>query len=94
MVPFMNKTEFVDLLSKELGQSQVKTSHILNSVLKLIVEVMKENDELKIVGFGTFKAKNCPSVIMRTPSGDMTDVPSKRRVKFTASKVFKDMINT
>ncbi|WP_410519715.1 HU family DNA-binding protein, partial [Candidatus Cyrtobacter comes] len=59
----MNKTEFVDLLSKELGQSQVKTSHIMNSVLKLIVEVMKENDELKIVGFGTFKAKNYPSVI-------------------------------
>ncbi len=89
----MNKTEFINALSKELGKPKTKTSAILASVLDLMTKVMKDHDELKIAGFGTFKAKSYPPSITRTPMGTMTDLPSRRRVRFVVSNTFKKIIN-
>ena len=53
----MNKTEFIEKLSEELGTTKTEASKNFDAVIKCITHVMKDNDELRFTGFGTFKAK-------------------------------------
>jgi nucleoid DNA-binding protein len=53
----MNKTEFIEKLSTELDTSKVEAGKYLDKVFKCIATSMKDNDELRFVGFGSFKAK-------------------------------------
>jgi nucleoid DNA-binding protein len=54
----MNKSKFIEKISKKLDITKTEATKSLNSVITCIEEYMKENDELKFIGFGTFKAKN------------------------------------
>ena len=50
----MNKSEFIEKLSKELDTTKTEASKNFDSVIKCISQSMKDNDELKFIGFGTF----------------------------------------
>lgn len=89
----MNKTEFIDLLSKELNTTKVAAGNVLDGVLKTITHVMKESDELRFVGFGTFKARKTKAREVTTPKGKVVKVSSQRQVKLTIGKTFKDIVN-
>jgi nucleoid DNA-binding protein len=89
----MNKSEFINKLSEELDAPKNKTSDILDAIFKTIAKSMKENDELRFVGFGTFKAKNMPANRIKTPRGIMADVPAQRRVSFSVGSDFKAKVN-
>jgi nucleoid DNA-binding protein len=54
---------------------------------------MKDNDELRFTGFGTFKAKNKEATEVRTPKGTMAKVPAQRRVSFSVGSEFKAIVN-
>ena len=54
----MNKTEFIEKLSKELDTTKTAASKSFDAVIKCIAQAMKDNDELRFTGFGSFKAKN------------------------------------
>ena len=54
---------------------------------------MRDNDELRFTGFGTFKAKQTKATEVRTPKGIMAKVPAKRRVSFSVGSEFKVTVN-
>jgi nucleoid DNA-binding protein len=62
----MNKTEFIEKLSSELDTSKVEAGRYLDKIFKCIATSMKDNDELRFVGFGSFKAKNTEAKEVRT----------------------------
>ena len=43
----MNKTEFIEKLSKELDTTKAEASKNFDAVIKCITHVMKDNDELR-----------------------------------------------
>lgn len=55
---------------------------------------MKANDELRFVGFGTFKAKQTKATEVMTPKGVMAKVQAKRKVSFSAGSEFKAIVNS
>ncbi len=89
----MNKTEFIEKLSKELDTSKVEAGRYLDKIFKCIAASMKDNDELRFVGFGSFKAKNTEAKEVRTPKGTMAKVPAQRRVSFSTGSEFKSIVN-
>ena len=89
----MNKTEFIDILSKELNTTKVEASNALDVVLKTIIHSMKKSDELRFVGFGTFKAKQTKAREVTTPKGQTVKVPAQRQVKLSIGQTFKDVVN-
>ena len=89
----MNKTEFVEKLSKELDISKAEAGRHLDKVFKCIATSMKDNDELKFIGFGSFKAKQTAAKEVRTPKGTMAKVPAQRRVSFSVGSDFKAIVN-
>jgi DNA-binding protein HU-beta len=89
----MNKNEFVEKLSQELDSTKIAASKNLDAVLKCIAQALKEHDELRFVGFGTFKARKTAAKEVKTPKGTMAKVPAQRRVSFSVGKEFKETVN-
>jgi DNA-binding protein HU-beta len=90
----MNKGEFIERLSKELGTTKTEANKNLDILLKCISESLKDNDELKFVGFGTFKAKNSPEKTVKTPKGVLVKVPAQRGVRLSVGSEFKKTVNS
>jgi DNA-binding protein HU-beta len=89
----MNKTEFIEKLSKELGTTKTEANKKFDSVIKCITQAMRDNDELRFIGFGTFKAKQTKAMEIKTPKGTMAKVPVRRRVSFSVGSDFKAIVN-
>ena len=89
----MNKAEFIEKLSKELGTTKTEANKKFDSVIKCITQAMRDNDELRFTGFGTFKAKQTKATEVRTPKGIVAKVPAKRRVSFSVGSEFKSIVN-
>ena len=89
----MNKIEFITKLSEELSTTKTEAAKNFDSVIKCIAESLRENDELRFVGFGTFKAKNTEEKEVKTPRGTMAKVPAQRRVSFSVGSDFKAIVN-
>jgi DNA-binding protein HU-beta len=89
----MNKSEFIEKLSKELDTTKTEASKNFDSVIKCISQSMKDNDELKFIGFGTFKAKQTKAKEVKTPRGTIAKVLAQRRVSFSAGREFKAIVN-
>ena len=51
----MNKTEQIKEISRLTGISSNKTSRIIDSLLKIITESVKEGDKVSLHRFGAFK---------------------------------------
>jgi DNA-binding protein HU-beta len=89
----MNKTDFIVKLSEELGTTKTEAGKNFDAVIKCIAHAMKDNDELRFIGFGSFKAKNKEATEVRTPKGTMAKVPAQRRVSFSVGSEFKAIVN-
>lgn len=89
----MNKAEFIEKLSKELGTTKTEANKKFDSVIKCITQAMRDNDELRFTGFGTFKAKQRKATEVRTPKGIVAKVHAKRRVSFSVGSDFKSIVN-
>lgn len=89
----MNKSEFIDKLSKELSTTKAEANKNLDAMLKCIAQSMKDNDNLKLVGFGTFKAKHYPANKVKTPKGTIVEVPASRRLSFSVGSELKNVVN-
>lgn len=90
----MNKSEFVDLLSKKLDCSKSSTSKTIDAVFECIGEVLQKEKDLRFVGFGTFKVQDSPARKVKTPiSGKVVDVPAKKYVRFSPGEYLKQRVN-
>ena len=89
----MNKTDFIVKLSEGLGTTKTEANKNFEAISKCIAHAMKDNDELRFTGFGTFKAKNKEATEVKTPRGTMAKVPAQRRVSFSVGSEFKATVN-
>lgn len=89
----MNKTDFIVKLSEELDTIKVEAIKTFNISTKCIAHVIKDDNELKFIGFGTFKANNKEETEVRTPKGTMEKVAAQRKVSFSVVSEFKAIVN-
>ena len=87
----MKKTQLVKSLRDELGVSLKLAKEVLDTVLDLIVEGVVKNGEVRLHGFGTFKAskrKAREGVNPQDPSKKIK-IPAMKVVTFKAGSDFK-----
>ena len=53
----MNKNEFVGAVAAKANISQAAAKEAVDAALQVIAEALKDNNDVALVGFGTFKAK-------------------------------------
>ena len=90
----MNKKQLVKSLSNEIQVSQKLAKEVLETVLDLIVEGVVKNGEVRLQGFGKFKAsprKAREGVNPQDPSKKIT-IPAMKIATFKASGEFKEQV--
>ena len=90
----MTKKDLVLQIADRLEITKKDSGKILDNILDIIVEQMILGNEIKLVGFGSFKTVQKPERKCRNPkTGEEIIVGSKKVPKFKFSPNMKNMLN-
>ena len=90
----MNKKQLVAKISSTLGQSKADAERTFDSITTIILDALKNDDTVKIAGFGTYKVAKRKARVGRNPrTGETIQIPASKRPKFSVGKALKDAVN-
>lgn len=85
------KKEFIQAMAEYGGVSQKEARKNLYLFIDTLADVLDSGETVKIMGLGKFKVKETKERIGRNPAtSEPMVLPSRKKVKFTASKVLED----
>ena len=91
----LTKKDLVNLVYMQLGFSKQISENLIEDLLSIILENIKNEKKLKLSKFGTFTIRQKKSRIGRNPKTKETTLISSRNVVlFKPSKEFKEFINS
>ena len=89
----MNKNELVDAVAAETDLRKSDAAKAVDAVFNCISQSLKQGDEVRIVGVGTFAVANRAATEGRNPrTGEKIQIAASKTIKFRAGKGWKDSI--
>lgn len=89
----MNKNDLVASVAEISGLTKADASRAVDGVIKAIAISLKKDEEVRLVGFGTFLVNHRPAGEGRNPrTGEKIKTPASKQPKFRAGKGLKDAI--
>ncbi len=90
----MNKGDMITLVAAKSGVSKKDSKEVVDALIELVGDVLKEGDALQIAGFGTFKVSERAARQGRNPkTGETIQISASRSPSFKAGKALKDKVN-
>ena len=90
----MNKKELVQTIAKEAKVSIEDANKCLDALTKAITHSLAKNDNVTLIGFGTFQVKDRAAREGRNPStGETIQIKASKVPSFKAGKALKDAVN-
>ena len=90
----MNRLELVAKIADKHGLSKAEAARILTTITEEIMDAVKNDDPLTLVGFGTFKKQVRPARTGRNPAtGASIQIPETSVPKFVPGSLFKNAGN-
>ena len=90
----MNKKELVQAIAKEADVTINNAYRCLDALTKAITKSLAKNENVTLVGFGTFQVKDRSAREGRNPkTGETVDIKASRVISFKAGKALKDAVN-
>jgi DNA-binding protein HU-beta len=90
----VNKNDLIGLVAARTGLSKGDATKAVDGVFDALTEALKNGDEVRVVGFGTFTVSHRAASEGRNPrTGDKIEIPASKQPKFKAGKVLKDALN-
>ena len=90
----MNKTELIAAVAEKSELSKKDAEKAVNAVIETIVEAMKADEKVSLVGFGSFETKTRPARKGHNPStGEEIEIEASKAASFKAGKALKDALN-
>ena len=87
----MGKTELVELIAAKAGLSKADAARALDACLEGIVDGLKKEGRVSLVGFGTFETVKKAAREGKNPAtGEKIKIPACVAPKFKAGKALKD----
>ena len=91
----MNKKELVQTIAKEADTTIDSAAKCLDAIIKGITESLSKNQNVTLVGFGTFQVKGRSAREGRNPkTGETIQIKASKIPSFKAGKALKDAVNT
>jgi DNA-binding protein HU-beta len=86
----MNKSELIDAIAEKAELSKVASSRALDAVLETIVQAVSKDDDVSLVGFGSFKSAARAAREGKNPkTGEKIKIAATTVPKFSAGATFK-----
>ena len=91
----MGKMELINIIAKKMDVSKAEAEKFMNAYMEAIKEALLNEEEVKLIGFGTFSVQEKAATTARNPRNpeETIEVPAKKVVKFKLSKKLKDLFN-
>jgi DNA-binding protein HU-beta len=90
----VNKNDLVAAVSSNTGLSKADSTRAVDEVFDVITKSLKQGDEVRLVGFGTFVVSKRAATQGRNPrTGETIQIPASKLPKFRAGKGLKDAVN-
>ena len=90
----MNKTDLIGQVVELSGLSKADAEKATEATFAAITSALKDSDDVRLVGFGTFSVVSRPARAGRNPqTGKPIQIAASRQPKFAAGKTLKDIIN-
>ena len=90
----MNKKELVQTIAKEADVTIDNADRCLDALTKAITQSLAKNDNVTLVGFGTFQVKDRSAREGRNPkTGETIQIKASKVPSFKAGKTLKDAVN-
>ena len=76
----MNKKQLIAKISSTLGQSKADAERTFDSITTIILDALKNDDTVKIAGFGTYKVAKRKARVGRNPrTGEQIQLRTGKR---------------
>ena len=90
----MNKTEIADQVAGRTGLGKASATAAVDAVLAAVSEALANDEDVRIVGFGTFTVRNRGLRSGRNfHTGESLSIAASRMPSFKAGKTLKDAVN-
>ena len=90
----MNKKQLVNKIATAMSQSKADAERMFDTITGIILDCLKNDEAVKIAGFGTYKVAKRKARVGRNPrTGESIQIPASKRPKFTVGKALKDAVN-
>lgn len=90
----MNKNDLISAVADTSGLSRNDASKAVEGVFDAITGALKNGDEVRLVGFGTFSVAQRKASTGRNPrTGEAMEIKASSQPKFKAGKGLKDAVN-
>jgi DNA-binding protein HU-beta len=90
----MNKQELCNYISKQTKMSKAKVMTMLDSTFAAISGSLKKGQEVRLVGFGSWRKVRRRARAGRNPqTGKRLTIPARNVIKFNSAEHLFDMIN-
>ena len=90
----LNRQELVSAVADEADLPKAKAGEVVDAVFASIERALKNKQEVRLVGFGTFVTANRKAAKGRNPrTGEEIDIPASTSVRFKPGKVLKDAVS-
>ena len=90
----MNKNDLVATVAETAGLSKGDATKAVDAVFDSIAASLKQGDEVRLVGFGTFTVSTRAASEGRNPrTGEKIAIAASKQPKFKAGKGLKDAVN-
>jgi len=91
----MGKLELINNIAKKMNVSKAEAERFMDAYMESVKEALLKEEEVKLVGFGTFSVQEKAATTARNPRNpkETIEVPAKKVVKFKLSKKLKELLN-
>jgi len=90
----VNKDDLVTAVAAGTGISKSDGAHAVDAMLESIAGALKDGDEVRLTGFGTFSVTHRKASEGRNPrTGEPIQIPASNQPKFKAGKTLKQALN-
>ena len=91
----MNQTELIGAVAERAGLSKADAGKALEALTGAVIDALKQGDEVRLSGFGTFGVSERGERQGRNPqTGEPITIAASKAAKFTAAKAVKDALNS
>ncbi|MFH0343298.1 MAG: HU family DNA-binding protein [Gammaproteobacteria bacterium] len=90
----MNKTDLIDVVAESADLPKASAGRAVDAMVNAITKALKKNDEVTLVGFGTFSVRKRAARAGRNPrTGETIKIAASKVPAFKPGKGLKDAVN-
>ncbi|APZ43585.1 HU family DNA-binding protein [Acidihalobacter ferrooxydans] len=90
----MNKSELIDAIAAKADISKSTAGKVVDAFVESVTESLKNDDQVVIVGFGSFSVRKREARTGRNPrTGESIEIAASNLPGFKPGKALKDAVN-